>query len=139
MLVGMASKISECYTYKCVDRSRHIKNGYESENCLPLRLGNCANTVHTQLSHSAPAPAVSTTSVPAFASAQGSVSTMNLDLKPTPDSLRNSDHHEIPPFEPLSEPVFSWGEYSVSQFCDALNSLFKVLYGKAGKEKVGAN
>ena len=126
------NRTGRCQNCSCV------KNGYKCENCLPLRLGNCANTVHTQLGHSAPAPAVSTTSVPA--------STMNLDLdlEPTPNSLTNSDHPELPPFEPLSEPVFSWGEYSSSQFCDALDSvymeaihwkinLFKVPYGKAGK------
>ena len=138
------------------------KSGKPCQNCLPQRLGNCANTVQTQPSISAVTdlimkPSSSTqNSAPQIADSLATLQelpspTTLTNIPVSPPHLCHTDAAEnelmLPQATPLADPTFTWSEYDSIYFTNNLNAafaeavhwkmnLFKVPYGKVGKSFV---
>ena len=138
-----------------------VKRGLSCDSCLPQRLGNCVNTVQTQPPPLAPADTSglhpprplhpSEPYAPLDSFVVPPTVTPVADHGPSPpraenDATRNPDAM-LPPFIPMADPVFSWGELDSVHFVDTLTAtyneaihwkpnLFKVPYGRVGKSFV---
>lgn len=141
-----------------------VKRGQPCQGCLPQRLGNCVNTVHTQPSPSASndmpsQPPPLTNSVPETLPSHSPppyavlTSSQEPSLSPlTTNSVRNCSETApysnsnsrapekttmLPQFTPIADPVCTWGEYDSEHFSDSLNAAYaEVVHWKINYFKV---
>ena len=148
-----------------------VKAGKQCSNCLPSNLGSCSNVSSTPIpsmatptvnqsatnrtmpltpaSNSPFASCGSATSAPTENGVTGAPGVFQLLLYTQQlDSISCPPWpHQLPTFQPMSMPVFSWGIHNADDFSHALEATysevvhwrinsFKVPTGKVGKELV---
>ena len=140
-----------------------FKGGQPCQSCLPLRLGNCDNTVQTHLSTSAQADLITLPSSLTQISAPQTTDALADPQEPPPQPIPVTNTPVTPPPPCLTltmentpmlpqanlvaDPVITWAEYNAIQFTASLNTafaevvhwkinLFIVHYGKSGKSFV---
>ena len=153
------NRTGRCQNCSCV------KRGQPCLSCLPQRLRNCVNTVQTRSSALAAAdilqphpdepnstppstdasqqePSPTTTDAHSSSPARNAyTATPETPLHPEDISPAPEIVATLPPFTPMADPVFVWGEHPSTNFTNSLNACYaeavhwrpKVPYGKAGK------
>ena len=138
-----------------------VKARKQCSNCLPSKLGRCSNISSTPIPSAAtPTTNQSTTNTTLLLTSASNGSPTSCENGATGASdtsatlMRQMDSITCPPcpqqlpiFQPMSTPVFSWGIHNAEDFSQALEATysetvhwrinsFKVSTGKAGKEFV---
>ena len=101
-----------------------VKAGRSCSSCLPSRLGSCPNTHHllSRLSVSAPtSPSLSSTTLPTTAISSPSNSLLAPDTYHSDCTLSIPD---LPPFEPLDDPSFTWGSFDGESCVLSINECY---------------